>query len=85
MILSDYALGPWNGVEAFNLMRKAERNTPFILVTGTLDDARAIECVQSGITDYVLKDHPERLPFAISRALEEREHFFANIGGQSWP
>jgi PAS domain-containing protein len=38
-----------------------------------LDDARAIECVQSGITDYVLKDHPERLPFAISRALEERE------------
>lgn len=73
VILSDYALGSWTGVDAFNLTRKAGRDIPFILVTGVLDDARAIECVQSGITDYILKDHPERLPLAISRALEEKE------------
>ncbi len=72
-ILSDYALGPWTGVDAFNLMRKTGRDIPFILVTGALGDAQALECVKSGITDYILKDHPERLPFAVSRALEERE------------
>jgi PAS domain S-box-containing protein len=73
IILADYSLGPWTGVDAFNLMRKATRDIPFILVTGALNDSRAIECVKSGITDYILKDNPERLPFAISRALEERE------------
>lgn len=72
VVLSDYALGPWTGIEAFNLMRKAGRDTPFILVTGALDDARAVECVKSGVTDYILKDRPERLPIAISRALEEK-------------
>lgn len=42
VVLADYALGPWTGIEAFNLMRKAGRDTPFILVTGALDDARAV-------------------------------------------
>lgn len=73
VVLSDYALGSWNGVDAFKLMRHAGRDVPFILVTGALDDDRAIECVKSGITDYILKDHPDRLPLAIARALEERE------------
>jgi len=73
VILSDYALGPWTGVDAFNLMQKAGRDVPFILVTGALDETRAVECVKSGITDYILKDRPERLPVAISRALEEKE------------
>ena len=35
VILSDYALGPWTGVDAFNLMQKAGRDVPFILVTGS--------------------------------------------------
>jgi PAS domain S-box-containing protein len=73
VVLSDYSLGSWTGVDAFNLMQEAGRDVPFILVTGVLDDARAIECVQTGITDYILKDHPERLPLAISRALEEKQ------------
>ena len=73
VILSDYALGSWTGVDAFRIMRDVGRNIPFILVTGVLGDEQAIECVQSGITDYILKDRPERLPIAISRALEEKE------------
>ena len=66
VILSDYALGPWTGLDVFNLMRKAGRDLPFILLTGALGDERAIECITSGITDYVLKGHPERLAVAIS-------------------
>ena len=73
VILADYALAGWTGVDAFHLMRKSGRVIPFILVTGALRDAKAIECVKSGITDYVLKDHPERLGSAIARALEEKK------------
>jgi len=79
VILADYALGPWTGVDAFNLMWNAGRDIPFILVTGALGDERAIECVKSGITDYILKDNPARLPLAISRALEERELLKAHM------
>ncbi len=72
VVLADYALGPWTGLDAFNLMRTLGRDIPFILVTGALGDERAIDCVKSGITDYVLKGHWERLSLAISRALQER-------------
>ena len=73
VVLADYALGPWTGLDAFHLMRTLGRDIPFILVTGALGDERAIDCVKSGITDYVLKGHWERLSIAISRALEQRE------------
>lgn len=72
VILADYHLGTWSGMDAFHLMRNLGRDIPFILVTGVLGDEKAIECVKAGITDYILKDHLERLGVAIFRALKER-------------
>ncbi|HLJ23126.1 MAG TPA: response regulator [Candidatus Acidoferrales bacterium] len=72
VILADYALGLWTGMEAFQLVRDSGRDIPFILVTGALGDERAIDCIKTGIADYVLKDHPDRLPIAISRAIKDR-------------
>src|SRR4029077_19139316 len=46
---------------------------PLILVTGTLGDRLAVECIKEGITDYVLKDQLARLPAALIRAREEKE------------
>ncbi len=71
VILSDYNLGPWNGLDALELLQRTPYNIPFILVTGALGEARAVECFKFGITDYVLKDRIERLPVAVFRALEE--------------
>ncbi len=45
---------------------------PFILVTGTLGDEVAVQCMKAGISDYVLKDKLEHLPFALRRAMEEQ-------------
>jgi PAS domain S-box-containing protein len=73
IILADYNLPSWTGVAAFNLMRKSGRSFPFILVTGVLTDSKAAECIKSGITDYILKGHLERLPVTIARTLEEKE------------
>jgi DNA-binding NtrC family response regulator len=81
VILSDYALGNWTGLDAFEMMQHEGRDIPFILVTGALGDEKAVECIRRGMTDYILKGHLERLSVAISRAVEEkalsREHKIA--------
>ncbi|HTC62679.1 MAG TPA: response regulator [Candidatus Saccharimonadales bacterium] len=72
VVLSDYRLPGWTGIEAFSAMRRAGRDVPFILVTETLGEEVAVECIKQGITDYVLKDNLARLPVVVARALEER-------------
>jgi PAS domain S-box-containing protein len=72
LILSDYNLGPWTGLDALELLRRTPYNIPFILVTGALGEQKAIDCFRFGITDYVLKDNLDRLPTAVSRALDDR-------------
>jgi len=72
IVLADYRLPSWTGMEAFTAMRRAGRDVPFILVTGVLGEEVAVECIKQGITDYVLKDHLARLPLVVARALEER-------------
>ena len=71
VILSDYRLPDWNGLDAFNWVRASGIRAPFVLVTGTLGDELAIECIKSGVNDYVLKENLERLAVAVRRALEE--------------
>lgn len=72
VVLADYNLPGWTGVEAFERLRKKDLDTPFILVTGAVGDEVAVECIKQGISDYVLKDRLARLPIAIRRALEEK-------------
>ena len=72
VILADYNLPGWTGVDAFEYVRSKRKDIPFILVTGAVGDEAAVECIKSGICDYVLKDRLVRLPVAIRRALEEK-------------
>src|SRR5712692_5216308 len=72
IILADYALQHWTGMDAFDLLREHGHDIPFVLVTGALGEEKAVECIQKSIADYVLKDRLARLPFAICRALEEK-------------
>ncbi|HTZ99819.1 MAG TPA: PAS domain S-box protein [Candidatus Aquilonibacter sp.] len=70
VVLADYDLGAWTGLDALNLLHDEGNDTPFILVTEALGEQRAVDCIKSGIADYVLKTHLDRLPAAILRALE---------------
>lgn len=72
VVLSDFALGKWTAQDALELLRKENLDIPFILVTGTLGEEKAVECIKNGMSDFILKDRLERLPFAISRAIEEK-------------
>jgi two-component system cell cycle sensor histidine kinase/response regulator CckA len=72
IVLADYRLPGWTGMDAFSAMRQAGHDAPFVLVTGILGEEVAVECIKQGVTDYVLKEHLARLPLVVARALEER-------------
>ena len=73
IILSDFSLPQFNGLEALRLLRERETGTPFILVTGSLTEEVAVECMKEGATDYILKTSLKRLPSAVLNALEKIE------------
>jgi signal transduction histidine kinase len=71
LILSDFNMPGFNGLEALHLARERNPETPFIFLSGTIGEDRAIEALQHGAADYVLKDRPKRLVPAMKRALRE--------------
>jgi two-component system, cell cycle sensor histidine kinase and response regulator CckA len=71
-VLADYRLPGWCGLDAFAELRAAGRDIPFLLVTGTLGEEAAVDCIKQGVNDYVLKDRLKRLPIALNRALSEK-------------
>jgi PAS domain S-box-containing protein len=73
IILSDYNLRNWDAMDALEILKQSGKDIPLIVVTGSLGDESAVECIKQGATDFVLKDRPARLPLAIQRALEDRK------------
>lgn len=72
IVLADYNLPNWKGMEALNVLRREGLDIPMILVSGALGDVTAVECIRQGATDYVLKDGLARLPEVVRRALREK-------------
>ena len=68
LILADYALPAFDGLEALSLCRARCPDRPFIFVTGAPGEERVIECFQSGAADCVLKTRLNRLGPAVRRA-----------------
>jgi len=71
LILSDYNIPSYNGLTALALAREKQPHAPFILVSGSLGEEQAVDCLKSGATDYVLKTRLIRLGPAVRRALSE--------------
>lgn len=84
VILSDYNLGDWTGLDALELLQNEGRDIPFILVTAALGDQGAIECLDRGVTDYLLKDRLDRLPAVVSKALEEKGRRYERECADRW-
>jgi two-component system, cell cycle sensor histidine kinase and response regulator CckA len=73
VVISDYRMKGWTGMDALASVRERAPQTPVILLTGTLGDELAVECLKLGVTDYILKENMTRLPSALRRAREETE------------
>jgi signal transduction histidine kinase len=75
LVLADYRLPDYTGLEALRFVRRLDPLMPFVLVSGALGEERAVEALHAGATDYVLKQGFARLAPAVRRALQERaEH-----------
>src|SRR5881628_1659071 len=72
IVLSDHGLPGFDGSAALELVKQRSPTLPVILVTGSLNEEKAVEFMKAGAADYILKDHLTRLPEAIRRALRER-------------
>ncbi len=71
LIISDYMMPAFNGLQALKETKLYDPDLPFILYTGSVNEETAVECIKAGAQDYVIKEHMIRLPFAVKEALEQ--------------
>jgi len=77
-ILSDFSLPGFDGMAALAMASRVAPDVPFLFLSGTIGEERAIEALRRGAVDYVLKSNPMRLVPAVKRALAEAELRRAN-------
>ncbi len=73
VILSDFKLPGFDAFDTLEISKKRCPEVPYICFSGSIGEELAIELLKKGADDYVLKDRPERLPFAIKKALAEAQ------------
>lgn len=73
LVLADFSVPGFDGLCALATAREKWPDVPFILVSGTLGEEKAIESMKRGATDYVLKTRLSRLVPAVRRAMAEVE------------
>ncbi len=69
IVLADYTVPGFGGMAALEILKTEAPAIPLIIVTGSLDEETAAECIKAGAADYVLKTNLLRLGPAISGAL----------------
>ena len=73
VVISDYTMPQFSGLDALALLQKSGLDAPFIVVTGTIGEEEAVRCMHAGAADYLLKDRLDRLPSAVKGALAAGE------------
>ncbi|HKA55665.1 MAG TPA: ATP-binding protein [Candidatus Binatia bacterium] len=72
VILADYSLPQFDALRALRLLQDRHLDIPFIVITTSVSEEVAVECMKQGAADYLLKDRLARLGLAVRRALQER-------------
>ena len=71
IILCDYKLPKFSGEQAIVLLKETNIDIPLIIVSGTIGEETAVECMRLGAHDYIMKNSLSRLCPAIARELDE--------------
>ena len=85
IILADYRLPGFTALDAWAHVAQKPQHPPFVLLSGAIGEAAAVDAMRLGVADYLLKDDIQRLPHVIARALEVhearrmREHAMAEL------
>ncbi|NJM11380.1 MAG: EAL domain-containing protein [Synechococcaceae cyanobacterium SM1_2_3] len=77
LVISDYSMPQFDGMCALHLVLQHDANLPFIILTGSINEETAVDCIKAGAWDYVLKERMTRLPFAVNGALERKRNRIA--------
>ncbi|MFA6598393.1 MAG: PAS domain S-box protein [Ignavibacteriaceae bacterium] len=72
IVISDFNLPKFDGMSALKITLEKSPNIPFILLTGSMNEEIAVECMKTGASDYIIKEHITRLPFAVKEALKKK-------------
>jgi PAS domain S-box-containing protein len=78
LVISDYQLPSFDGLQALQLTLEHAPRLPFILLTGSMNEETAVVCMKAGASDYVIKEHLARLPYAVREVLEKKRTQEAN-------
>ena len=71
IVIADFRLPRFSGLEALELLKSLEIDTPFILVSATIGDEVAVDVMRRGARDYIMKEHLTRLGHAVEREVRE--------------
>lgn len=71
IILSDYSIPEFCGLEALQLLNEKGGDIPFIIISGVIDEERAVAAMKAGARDYIRKSDLKRLTPAVERELRE--------------
>lgn len=71
IVLSDLSMPGFSGYYALHILRELHPSVPFIFVSGTMGEETAVEALQHGANDYIIKHQPARLPSAVARLVRE--------------
>ena len=69
LVISDYNLVSFNGIDVLVEFKKAGIDIPFIIVSGTIGEENAVAAMKAGANDYVMKDHLSKLGPVVKREL----------------
>lgn len=83
IVLADYSLPGFDGSAAQRLVMERWPDVPFVLVSGSVGEERAMSTMQSGATDYVLKNQLRPLPGVVRRALKEAQERLRRLRAES--
>jgi two-component system sensor histidine kinase UhpB len=73
IVISDYMMPKFNGMDAFKVMKDLGLDLPFILISGKIGEDTAVDAMRAGVHDYIMKDKLARLIPAIQRELREAD------------
>ena len=73
LIISDYNMPGFSGLEALEIYQESGLGIPFIVVSGEVSEETVVECMRRGAHDCLIKDRLARLPEAVRRELRETE------------
>ena len=71
LIISDYSMPHFSGLDALSMLRAKDSNLPFIFVSGTIGEETAVAALKTGAQDYLIKTNLKRLVPAVQRELRE--------------